>query len=317
MVDADGYYHRNSEWSRQSVIKVKLPRCVLMHGKVIDAIKRTPISESRIQVCHENCKGCATDKYSTDYGGEFDVECLPGSEQVHVVIEAPGYPSDVFVRKIPESNTTTTQVFDMQHGVSVSMKIIDYDSRSPLPGAVIRSTNRYGTFTADENGEYNGEILPLRGGTEIALLVDAKAHCELTCSLDSKVLSEKPEVVLALPGYARFKGEVRDESGSAIEGAQVQIEDDQWWQFRRDVKHPNVVTGTPLDEFPIGWNFRVIETSGPIVTDAQGRFTSQWLVPWTPQYHVKVSRDGGVLFETQLGSVGKPGEYEIVLAPGH
>lgn len=215
-----------------------LPRSSI-DGHVVWRGFNIPVANARIRIESMNVET------STDEQGRFHLERLP-ARSIDVTITADGFPVHTVKQVLEQSKQTTMPVELTAVGILVG-RVIDADSRQPLPGVTLKMDGTQETIQTDDNGLFRYEACRL-GPTKIEIA--AKGYPTVT--RDAVVTdSADTDAVHEISGDAVLVGRVvsadqeqplRDISVRLDESGQTAKTDaDGWYAFQRAPHGPQEI----------------------------------------------------------------------------
>lgn len=165
-------------------------------------------------------------------------------------------------------------------------RLVDLETRRPIPGAVLHARHAADVVRADERGELRIRL----GAPRIEFEAGAEGYCVLRGVLAAETADAARPLEIPLVASSPVEGRVVDEEGDPIRGAWV---------------GPAAATDAPVVDpvppgIPAGWKLRPEGLGGAVATDEGGAFRLLGLVPGSTGYRLHVVRTGYVSKDVEL-----------------
>lgn len=304
-VEADGYHHKRALYSRLEELRVRLPRETTVFGTLRDARSKQPVSGAEMRRNHNDCRGCEADEATTDDDGTFELVGMPVGKRLLVLAVAEGYPRQVVSLELESASERTQHDLELLRGVAVSARVVDLTTGLPVEGVAVTDYGYSGEVLARSGADGNIRALFVERDTEYTLGLTAAGYCRMRCTYTPEQVAAGQIGDITMPRAVPFVGTVRGVHGQPVAGARIGVRTDHGAAAR----HRNADDArNPLESLPASWR---VDDEGHAVsatTDAEGRFETPGVLPWSGFKEVFVGHDDYRSAKQTVEQVGGPGE---------
>ncbi len=292
-VDAEGFSGFSGTCNSGDVVWVQMFRCAVLVGKVLDADTRNPVEGARVKIYSDEHWLRRPEDALVGATGAFRIEFTPLLDDLHIVVQAEGYPHQSFFRNLLGQDDLVEMELLLEEGIELSVLVVDHPTGVPIEGA------RVGSGLTGADGRATVKVLPFGWDGRIHLEVSAVAFCTLSCSLNREELPEGSPLVLPLVRPARFEGILLGEEGDPVAGVHISFNEERLSQPAGGGESNEL-----LPVLPDGWVYST-DAGESSETNSDGRFVSPPFVPLEPRVRVTVDHLGAEV-RTVAGPLGGP-----------
>lgn len=310
-VEAAGFFHQDSLHTRVTELEVVLLPSAKLAGRVLDADTHEPVPGALVEFVHPSCRECAPEQVLSDELGRYAFAAVP-IRFSKFFVSSRAHAKQIFAVALEGSEAKND--FELERGYELRGRILDSESGVPIAGARIATRSKaQEATTSDAAGNFALRVLPEQAIGRVNLEAQAEGFCKLRFDVRSADAPRALELKLFRPAF--IEGVVVDARGEPLAGAEVSVREyNNWIQVQR--ASLDEYSPTPFDALPFGWFVASGHPNHQVLADAQGRFRTQGVVPWSPKVLLQVEHAAAPRFSRDVGPIGAPGsKFDTRLTP--
>lgn len=300
LLEKAGYLAFRGKGAWEGSESLTLERVATLRARIVAADTEESLAGAWVEFVPLDREDPSAVHLVADARGRVEVAPLAFGRSLTLTVGADGFATRELAFSLsPEDTEPIEHEIHLPRGVRVSGRVTDFTSGAPIAGA--RVGLHVGAFVTDAEGRFDVHVEPDAPGAELAFEVHAFDHVSLI--VRGSIAELTSELELRLPGLAWIEGEVRDDAGQPVDGAQVIY---QPGEPERD-QQGNLLESTPLYELPailVPW----LEREWTRTTE-DGRYRLG-VLPWALGGDMIVSAGRHELQQTPWSRTGAPGSTQ-------